>query len=227
MDAKRKTAAALAAAWLILGLSQFGCVKILSKPILLPSEQLAPAPVIVVLGYGPPVDEAGKPNPELYRRVKKGVELYQAGLAPVLIMTGGNTYRDYFESAVMKEVAVGMGVPAEAVIEERQAMDTIGNARYSAQIMRSHGWDRCIIVSSPYHLQRAKKLFAAAGLSVETAAAEVPPGAGYALTFTFYEYMVRVNYWFIDEEALVRGEQGDRRTDRIRGPVRARSSATP
>ena len=31
----------------------------------------------------------------------------------------------------------------------------------------------------------------------------------------------------IDEEALVRGEQGDRHTERIRRPVRARSEAAP
>lgn len=222
MTAGRRLALVTAVVWLA-----GGCVKIISAPLLLPETELKPAQVIVVLGYGPPVDKAGRPQEELVRRVKKGAELYRAGLAPWLIMTGGNTYRDYYESAVMKEVAVEMGVPAEAVLEERQAMDTIGNARYSAELMRRRGWTSCILVSSPYHLKRAKKLFEAAGLTVQTAGCEVPPGAGYAVMFSLYEYSVRINYWFIDEESLVRGEEGDRHTRAIKGPVRTRSRATP
>lgn len=203
------------------------CVKAFSEPLLLPVEKLSAADAIVVLGFGPPVDEKGKPNPEIVRRVEKGALLFKAGLAPLLIMTGGNTYKDYYESSVMAEVAVSLGVPGDRVLEERQAMDTIGNARYSSRIMRERGLSSCIIVSSPYHLKRAKKLFEAAGLIVQTAPAEAPDSAGYALAASTYEYLVRVQYAFIDEEALVREEAGDRHTDRIRGPVRARAEATP
>jgi uncharacterized SAM-binding protein YcdF (DUF218 family) len=214
---------ALVGAMITLG----GCVKMFSAPLLLPESELSPAQVIVVLGYGPAVDKAGVPNPELVRRVEKGVALYKEGLAPAMIMTGGNTYKDYFESTVMKEIAVSMGVPAEAVLEERQAMDTIGNARYSAQIMAERGWERCILVSSPYHLKRGKKLFEAAGLSVQTSGCEVPDNPGYGLMFSLYEYLVRIDYAFIDEEGQVREEKGDRHTDRIRGPVRAKTEVMP
>jgi len=204
-----------------------GCAKIISHPLLLPEASLRPADAIVVLGYGPPVDKAGQPVDELVRRVEKGVELFQQGLAPVLIMTGGNTYQDYYESAVMKEAAVSRGVPADAVVEEREAMDTIGNARYSAALVRARGGKGAIIVSSPYHLKRAKKLFDAAGLEIQTAACRVPDSAAYAIAFSIYEYWVRLDYLFIDEEALVRGEQGDEHTRNIKGPVRMRTEATP
>lgn len=188
---------------------------------------LEPADAIVVLGYGPPVDDDGVIVGELRRRMDKSIELYEAGLAPLMIVTGGNTYRDYYESGVMRDYAVGHGVPADAVIEEREAMDTIGNARYSAAIMRERGLSSCIVASSPYHLRRARKLFEAAGLEVRTAGADVPDGPGYGAMFSLYETMVMINYAFIDEEALVRGEGGDRRSDRIKGPVRMRSEATP
>ena len=204
-----------------------GCAKIISAPLLLSEAALRPADAIVVLGYGPPVDKAGKPVNELSRRVEKGVELYRQGLAPVLIMTGGNTYQDYYESAVMKELAVSLGVPADAVVEEREAMDTIGNARYSAALVRARGGQSAIIVSSPYHLKRARKLFAATGLELQTAGCKVPDGAGYAVTFSLYEYWVRLDYLFIDEEALVRGEPGDAHTSHIKGPVRMRTEAAP
>lgn len=180
-----------------------GCSRMISAPLLLDEGPLRPADAIVVLGYGPPVDDDGAPVAELVRRVEKGVELYKRDMAPVLIMTGGNTYKDYYESEVMKEVAVSMGVPPDAVICERQAMSTIGNAGHTARLMADRDMESCIVVSSPYHLKRAARLFSAAGLDVQTAGCRVPDGPAYAITFSFYEYLVRIQYALIDEEQKV------------------------
>lgn len=193
---------------LLLAFSLAGCAKIISAPLQMEETELRPADAIVVLGYGPPVDESGEVNPELERRVKKGVELYREKLAPALIMTGGNTYKDYYESEVMKDVAVSMGVPEDAVICERKAESTIGNAGYTSLIMEERGMDSCIVVSSPYHLKRAAKLFRAAGLEVQTAGCDVPDDPAYAFNFSVYEYLTRVYYLFIDEEEMVRSAGG-------------------
>ncbi|MFO8056204.1 MAG: YdcF family protein [bacterium] len=189
---------------LLLLFSATGCAKIISAPLTVEESELRPADAIVVLGYGPPVDESGEVNPELRRRVEKGVELYRRDLAPVMIMTGGNTYKDFYESEVMKEVAVSMGVPEEAVICEREAESTIGNAGYTSRIMEERGMESCIVVSSPYHLKRAAELFRAAGLEVRTAGSKVPDDPAYTVTFSMYEYLVRLYYLFIDEEEMVR-----------------------
>jgi len=183
-----------------------GCAKPSLNPVLMePTRELEPADVIVILGFGPPVDKEGKPVAEIMRRVERGVELYNRGLAPYIITTGGNTYKDYYESAVMKEVAVGMGVPPGRVIEERRAGDTIGNARYSVRIMKERGWDSCIIVTAPYHLKRANKLFLAAGAKVQAAACRAPDDPFYGPAATVYEIMARFSYLFFDEEARARG----------------------
>ncbi len=211
----------------LFGLLVSGC----SKPGLHPAPareaDIEKADVIVVLGYGPPVDKSGEPAAEIVRRVGKAVELYNAGMAPCMIMTGGNTYEDYYESAVMKEVAVKMGVPEDRVIEERRAMDTIGNARYSARIMAERGFDSCMVVSTPYHLKRARKLFEAAGVEVRTVGANLPDSLAYRAAATVYELLVGINYAFIDEEALVRGEGGDARTEKIKKGVRAKTRVSP
>ena len=183
------------------------CVKIISKPLLLPVTDLKPAGAIVVLGFGPPVDEAGQPVDELRWRVEKGVALYKAGLAPLLVMTGGNTYKDYYEATVMKELAVKLGVPAEAVLEEKGAMDTIGNARLTSKLLRERGIKNIILVSNPYHLSRAVKLFRANDLEVQTAPYDHQLTNRQALTLMLHEYLVRINYLWIDEEALARGEK--------------------
>ncbi len=189
-----------------------GCASILSGPILLDEKPLHPADVIVVLGYGPPVDEQGLPKPELVRRVKRGVELYNQGLAQRMIMTGGNTYKDYFESRVMKDVAMDMGVPEDAVFLEIEAMSTIGNARGSVRIMKDQGWNSAIIVSSPYHLKRALHLFSAnPGIEFQTAGCEVPEKPGYGLVFTIYEYYARIPYLFFDEQAQARADWSEQK----------------
>jgi len=217
--------------WL-LGLAGFlgGCASVISRPLLLPEEPLTPAEAIVVLGYGPPVEKDGSPKPELLRRVEQGVKLYQQGLAPALVMTGGNTYADYYEADVMRDVAVGMGVPEAAILREREAMDTITNARYSVALLcQGRPAGTCapgiILVSSPYHLKRGKMLFECAGAKVQTSAAAVPPARGYAIGFSFYEYNVRLQYRLVDECAMAKGEQGKAWDKKIKGLVRARSRA--
>ena len=54
----------------------------------------------------------------------------------------------------MKRLAVEQGVPADAVVEEKQAQDTIQNIWFSKQIMDAHGWRSAEVVSSPSHLPR-------------------------------------------------------------------------
>ena len=181
------------------------CVKIMGKPLLLPPVTLRPAGAIVVLGFGPPVDQAGQPVDELRWRVEKGVKLYQAGLAPLMVMTGGKTYKDYYEATVMKALAVKLGVPAEAVVEEREAMDTIGNARFTSRILRARGITSIILISNPYHLSRAVKLFKANDLDVQTAPYDHELKGWAAARLIIYEYIARVDYLRFDEEALARG----------------------
>lgn len=212
MRSKRTALKITLAAFVCLSaLFQPGCADTFSRPIMIEEEPLQTADVIVVLGYGPPVDEYGKPVPELARRVEKGVELYRQGLAPAMIMTGGNTYKDYYESRVMKDLAVEMGAPADRIICELDAMDTIGNSRGSTRIMREHGWNSAIIVSSPYHLKRALHLFSAnEGMEFQTAGSSVPENPAYGLVFTFYEYIARIPYLFFDERERARADWQDR-----------------
>ncbi len=78
---------------------------------------------LIVLGQPPKPD--GTLAPELRERVLEGVREYKAGVAAHVIMTGGLTHNGLVEAHAMKVFAVAEGVPAEAVVEEGQAMDTI------------------------------------------------------------------------------------------------------
>ncbi|HZD75704.1 MAG TPA: YdcF family protein, partial [Acidobacteriaceae bacterium] len=112
-------------------------------------------------------------------RVLEGVREYRAGVAPRIIMTGGAAHNHLVEAHVMAALAEAQGVPANAVIEEGQAHDTIQNAYYSVQIMKAHGWHSAEVVSSPSHLRRASLIFAHFPIAWRMHAAPWPPEYGF------------------------------------------------
>ena len=103
---------------------------------------------ILVLGAG--VRDDGTPSPMLYDRVTVAVQLYEARGAP-LLMSGDHT-GDYNEVAVMKALAVEMGVPSEDIFLDHEGYSTF-ESLYRARYMFSAR--RVIIVTQEYHLHRA------------------------------------------------------------------------
>lgn len=132
-------------------------------------ERAVPADVLVVLGAR--VLPGGMPSGALQARVEKAVELYQRGLAPRLIFSGGIGVNPPSEAQVMRALAVQLGVPPEACILEEQSHSTEQNARYSAELLRSLGARRVVVVSDPYHLLRARQYFRLQGFEVATSPA--------------------------------------------------------
>ena len=129
----------------------------------------APADAIVVLGSG--VLPGERPSPSLARRIRRGIDLWHAGLAPVLVPTGGVGRFPPSEAEVMARVARSSGVPDTALVLETAATSTFESAEKVGSLARVHGWQRVIVVSEPYHLRRASLLFRAEGLAVQTACA--------------------------------------------------------
>jgi uncharacterized SAM-binding protein YcdF (DUF218 family) len=107
---------------------------------------------LIVLGQPPKPD--GTLAPELRERVLEGVREYKAGVAGHVIMTGGPTHNNLVEAHAMKVFAEAQGVPADAIVEEGQAMDTIQNIYFSEKLMEERGWESAEVVSSPSHLPR-------------------------------------------------------------------------
>lgn len=165
----------------------------------------------MVLGNRPPVDAEGRVRPELRRRVETGVRLWKEGRAPLLVMTGGPAPSGHVEAEVMRELAVELGVPHDAIRIEGRSRDTIENAGFTlAMLCDEHETretpDRCeprlLVVSSPFHLPRAGELFECAGARVVVAPTPLPDdpehAETYAETFTRSESFVRFAYAFVD-----------------------------
>jgi len=70
-------------------------------------ENLTDIDCIIVLGAGVWGD---RPSPMLEDRLKKGIELYKAGISQKIIMSGDHGQVEYDEVNIMKEYAINKGV---------------------------------------------------------------------------------------------------------------------
>lgn len=139
------------------------------------------ADVIVVLGAG--VHEDGSLGRSAAERVQVGVEAWKKGCAPWLLLTGGQSdaslrgdlrvmlrgsqgriRQGCSEAEAMRQMALAMGVPADAIVLENGARSTQENARLSAHLMFARGWRRALLVTQPYHLRRSLVLFEEEGI---------------------------------------------------------------
>jgi uncharacterized SAM-binding protein YcdF (DUF218 family) len=136
------------------------------------------ADAIVVLGCGA--------RSRLARRVERGVGLYRADVAPLLVLTGGGRGPEP-EAAAMRRLALAAAVPEAALLIEPHSRNTWENARESARLLRLRGLRRVVLVSDRVHLPRAALLFRRAGLNVAGRVGVRPPSPLWELGAVFRE----------------------------------------
>ena len=125
------------------------------------------ADVIVVFGAA---EYAGHPSPVYRARLDHGFELFQKGMALVVITTGGSGQDpDFSEGGVGRDYLARRGIPEQALIAETQGSDTAQSAARVANIMRTNGMRSCIAVSDAYHVFRIRALLEKEGVQVEVA----------------------------------------------------------
>jgi len=128
------------------------------------SDEAQPADAIVILGAR--VGPDGQPGPDLRVRTLHAVSLYQQGLAPYLVCTGGYKDDRLSAAAVACKLAVSEGVPEDRVFLADGSMTTGEDATSTRNLAASRGWRTAIVVSHPLHLERARILFEEQGITV-------------------------------------------------------------
>jgi len=116
--------------------------------------------VIVVLGAG--MDADGTLHRSSILRVETGVELWKAGLAPLIHFTGGEG-RPGGPSAgeQMAKLAITLGVPVQATSFESRSQSTLQNALFSHPMLQDA--ESLTLVTEGFHLPRAWVSFKWAG----------------------------------------------------------------
>ena len=122
--------------------------------------QIEDVDCILVLGCW--VNEHGQPSSMLRDRLTRGVELYDLGAAPKLLMSGDHGRVGYDEVASMKQFAVDRGIASEDVFMDHAGFSTYESIYRARDIFQA---DKILIVTQEYHLYRA--LYIADRLGVE------------------------------------------------------------
>lgn len=134
------------------------------------------AQAIVVLGAA---QYDGEPSPVLKSRLDHAVELFEAGVAPVIVVTGGNQPGDRFtEASAGDRYLQHHGVPASALRLETQGESSWESLAAAARFLREEGITDVVLVSSPYHALRTEQIAAEVGLDAEASPAEETAGLG-------------------------------------------------
>jgi uncharacterized SAM-binding protein YcdF (DUF218 family) len=129
-------------------------------------DQARPSDVIVVLGAR--VNADGSPGSDLTSRTYHAVDLWESGVAPYIICTGGYRNEPLSAASVCRRFAVSLGVPPDRIFLADGSSNTVEDAEASQQVMADQGWQKAVLVSHPLHLFRARWLFRRAGIDAVT-----------------------------------------------------------
>lgn len=144
-------------------------------------DQLPPqGGAVLVLGAGVMGD--GGPTRVLEGRLRTALALWKAGKVRWFLVSGDNRTADYNEPQAMRRWLLKEGVPRTLVVEDYAGRRTYDSLRRARAVF---GLNRCVIVTSDFHLPRA--LFLAE-------LAELQP-VGVAASTSEFERSHRLSFW--------------------------------
>jgi uncharacterized SAM-binding protein YcdF (DUF218 family) len=97
---------------------------------------------------------------EAAERFDRAVELYKAGRARMLVLSGGpeRYHGAPDEGELLKSKATALGVPDAAIVVTHETVNTEEEAHAIISLVALQGWKRVLIVTSAYHMPRAMRL---------------------------------------------------------------------
>lgn len=122
-----------------------------------------PVDAIVVLGAA---QYDGRPSPVFRARIDHAVDLFQQGIAPVLIVTGGKQEGDRTtEAATARAYAVSKGVPDSSILDEDQARTTLESIHRVKGVLDAADLHTVVFVSDPSHMLRVLRMASDEGIT--------------------------------------------------------------
>lgn len=131
------------------------------------------ADAIIVLGAA---QYNGKASPALQNRLDHALALYDAGRAPLIVVTGGRQEGDRFtEATVGYNFLRQNGVPDDAILKEVQGHTTYESLAAAARFLRDKDVDDVLLVSGPAHSKRLQGIAQDVGLQASTSPSDGRP----------------------------------------------------
>ena len=145
--------------------------------IISPEEAAELTDVDCILVLGCYVHDSGRPSDMLADRLRRGIELYQSGAAPKLLMSGDHGQKDYNEVKAMKLEAMEEGISSEDIFMDHAGFSTYESIFRARDVFAA---DKIIIVTQEYHLYRALHIANALGVEAYGVAADYHTYVGQA-----------------------------------------------
>jgi len=115
-------------------------------------DQAGPADAIIVLGAA---QYEGRPSPVLTARLDHAASLWNRGLAPRMIVTGGRGVGDTTsEAAVGRRYLVQRGIPAGSIWMDTEGLTTSQSMVAVRRLLGTKASPSVLIVSDPFHMLR-------------------------------------------------------------------------
>jgi len=134
-----------------------------------------PAGAIVVLGAA---QYDGDPSPVFSARLDHALGLWQDGVAPVLVVTGGGQPgEERTESSAAANYLIARGVPDEAILREVDARNTWESLLAVSRILEDRGIGEVVLVSDPTHALRTDLIADDVGLDAAVSPTRTSPAS--------------------------------------------------
>ena len=100
-------------------------------------------------------------------RILSGIDLFKDNKAPLIILTKGKVpwSMGLSEGEYLKDFAIKFGVPKESILLTENVQNTDQEAKAVKRLLNTNEI-KIILVTSAFHMPRAKKVFVASGIKV-------------------------------------------------------------
>ena len=129
--------------------------------------QLQDVDCVIVLGCQ--VKSDGTPSHMLEDRLKRGIALYDLGVAPKVLMSGDHGTKGYDEVNAMKKYAMDAGLPTADVFMDHAGFSTYETVYRAKEIFQAK---KVVVVTQTYHLYRTMYIAQQLGMEVYGVSAE-------------------------------------------------------
>ena len=129
------------------------------------AERLERSDAVIVLARGG-FDPDGILSNSSLRRTFRGIDLYQRGLAPLLVLSGAARSTGVGEAILRARLAQALGVPAEAILAVSTGRTTREEGLHLRERLRPLGVRRILLVADRVDMPRSRAVFARLGFEV-------------------------------------------------------------
>lgn len=148
-------------------------------------EDVPECPVAIVLGAGLWPD--GSLTPVLADRVASAADLYHAGTVQTLLLSGARR-PGHDEPQAMRDYALRLGVPQEAIVLDPEGHRTYDSCRRAREVFSV---ERAVVVTQHFHAARTLYLCDAIGVDAVVALADRQDYTARRIVWETREYLAR------------------------------------